>query len=542
MKKEFITFENISVRLGSALVVRELNWEIEEGEQWAVLGPNGSGKSSLVRALFGGVAVARGRIIFHFEKDEARRGHPALVKDKIGYVSFELHQKLMKQEEFQQFVREFKGTLDEEYTSARDVILSGVMDITESGAKVLNNENHMRAHEMATRLGIAHLMDHTITALSTGEMRKALIARALMKEPRLLILDEPFDGLDESSRESLKETIDRIIITSSDNSEHGCQVILITHRVEEIPSGITHALLIKEGTVIHRGEKGDVLTGTHLSELYGCMVDTSKDKQGNFALSYRIAHQAKSFDAHDLGFYEASSTVPDVLIDIRDATVSYGGIDTLSGLTWCMNKGENWCVLGPNGSGKSTIIKLILGENVQGYANDIRIFGVKKGSGESVWDLKENIGIVSGELQVQYWKNMSALDVIASGFYNSIGLYQYPTSAQKQAVLKWADALELGGLIERNFHHLSYGQRRLVLIARAMVKSPVLLILDEPCHGLDIPNRKRVLELIELIGDATPTNILYVTHHPEEVLPCMTHVLRLERGAVLAQGKKEDIL
>jgi len=233
--------------------------------------------------------------------------------------------------------------------------------------------------------------------------------------------------------------------------------------------------------------------------------------------------------------------VPEILIEMRDTTVRYHGHVVIDHLTWVMKRGENWAILGPNGSGKSTILKLILGDNLQGYANQVILFGRQKGTGETVWEIKKRIGAVSSEFQIQYRKRMSAYDVIASGFYDSIGLYQYPTPEQMKIVGQWIQLLSIEDIARQLFHQLSYGQKRMILLARAMVKSPVLLIVDEPCHGLDIPNRKRVLDILERIGH-TKTHLLYVTNHKEEVLNCVTHVMRLQKGKVLNQGRKEEVL
>lgn len=183
---------------------------------------------------------------------------------------------------------------------------------------------------------------------------------------------------------------------------------------------------------------------------------------------------------------------------------------------------------------------MILGDHLQGYANEITIFGRPKGSGETLWDIKKRIGIVSSELQVQYRKKMSAYDVIASGFYDSIGLYRQPTPEQKEEADRWVEIMRLEDIAGEPYHHLSYGQRRMILLARAMVKSPALLIVDEPCHGLDIPNRLRILGILEKIGQ-TRIQILYVTNHREEILTCISHVLQLEKGRVVRQGKKGEV-
>ncbi|HSR10526.1 MAG TPA: ATP-binding cassette domain-containing protein, partial [Thermodesulfobacteriota bacterium] len=175
------------------------------------------------------------------------------------------------------------------------------------------------------------------------------------------------------------------------------------------------------------------------------------------------------------------------------------------------------------------------------YANRISLFGRARGSGETVWDIKKRIGVVSAELQVQYRKRMSSRDVIASGFYDSIGLYQAPAPEEMATADRWVEILETKDLATEPFDRLSFGQKRMILLARAMVKSPELLIADEPCHGLDMANRRRVLAILEKIG-RTKTSILYITDRRDEILDCITHVMRLDRGRVLAQGPKEEIL
>jgi molybdate transport system ATP-binding protein len=172
---------------------------------------------------------------------------------------------------------------------------------------------------------------------------------------------------------------------------------------------------------------------------------------------------------------------------------------------------------------------LITGDNVQAYANEIYLFGKRRGSGESVWDIKKKIGVVSPELQVQYRKRMQVYDVVLSGFFDSIGLYRKCTAEQQAAARKWIELLGLSHMSERWYDHLSFGEKRMVLLARSMVKSPTLLILDEPCQGLDRSNRGVILDLIDYIGRETNTHVIYVTHHQDEMPPCITHVLKLEK-------------
>ncbi|MDI7258549.1 MAG: ATP-binding cassette domain-containing protein [Thermodesulfobacteriota bacterium] len=523
-KRPFVTVENVTLRLHDRLILHNSSWQIHTDEHWAILGPNGSGKSTFVRSLWGGVPLRSGRIFFNFDESKTEV-HGVPQRDVIGYVSFEMHQSLMEHEEMQEDLRAFASKTDE-VTTARDVIFSGIL-----ANRSLTSADEKRGAEVANLLGIQSLLPQPITSLSTGEMRKTLIARALVKSPKLLILDEPFDGLDEASRQSLAESINGLMTAP-------VRVILVVHRLEEIVPNITHVLFVKDGQLFMQGAKEEVLTSEKISQLYGCQLHLEKSN-GRYQVTYRIG-ESESINT-DLVCKETHHDVPEILIEMKDTTVQYDGRIVLDQLNWVMRRGENWAILGPNGSGKSTILRLILGENLQGYANQITLFGKRKGTGETLWEIKKRIGAVSAELQVQYRKKMSAYDVLASGFYDSIGLYQYPNSKEKAIVDKWIELLQIGDISEQLYHYLSYGQKRMILIARAMVKSPALLILDEPCHGLDIPNRRRILKIIETIGK-TPTHLLYVTNHKEEILSCMTHVLRLMKGKVVSQGRKEEVL
>ena len=516
--------DSATIRLRDRLILPDTTWQIRADEHWAILGPNGSGKSTLVRSLWGGVPLRSGRIIYDF----AHRGSQLSSvppKETIGYVSFEMHQSLMEHEALQEEIREYAGK-KEEVTTTREVIYSGL-----AASRPLTAEDGAQAETVAGLLGIQGLLERGITSLSTGEIRKALIGRALMKSPNLLILDEPFDGLDEISRESLARAIDQLM-------NGPMRVILVAHRLEEIVPNITHVLFIKGGRLFRQGPKEEMLTSENISSLYGCALHVERNN-GRFGLSRGLDGPGKTPSVSLAG--DPPLEAPANLIVMKDTTIRYGQFTALERLNWIMAKGENWAIWGPNGSGKSTLLKLILGDHLQGYANEITLFGRPKGSGETLWEIKRQIGVVSSELQVQYRKKMSAYDVIASGFYDSIGLYRSPTPEQKEAVDRWVELLRIEDLVQEPYHHLSYGQRRMILLARAMVKSPLLLIVDEPCHGLDIPNRIRILEILEKIG-ATRTQLLYVTNHREEILHCISHVLQLEKGRVVKQGKKEEVL
>ena len=213
---------------------------------------------------------------------------------------------------------------------------------------------------------------------------------------------------------------------------------------------------------------------------------------------------------------------------MRNVNVIYGENVVLEKFNWSVYQGENWKITGPNGAGKSTLLSLISGDNLQAYANQIYLFGRRRGTGESVWDIKQQIGLVSSEYQVSYRESVSAIKVVLSGFFDTIGYYQPASEKQKKSALNWMRFLEINELAEEDYTRLSYGQQRLILIARSMVKYPPLLILDEPCQGLDRTNRNRVLKLIDYIGLNSETQILYVSHIKTDHLNCIRYELSFD--------------
>jgi molybdate transport system ATP-binding protein len=215
---------------------------------------------------------------------------------------------------------------------------------------------------------------------------------------------------------------------------------------------------------------------------------------------------------------------------MKNVSVKYSGQIVLDRLNWNMRGGENWMLLGPGESGKTTLLKLILGDNLQAYANEIYLFGKRKGSGESIWDIKKQIGYVSSDLKIEYPARTNAFDIVCSGFFDTKGLYRHCNAEQRKTAEGWIKILNAENLTDKRYQHLSSGQKQLILIARAMVKSPKLLILDEPCEGLDISNREKILELAEFIGKKTDTSLIYATYSDEEALPCITHILELPNG------------
>lgn len=207
--------------------------------------------------------------------------------------------------------------------------------------------------------------------------------------------------------------------------------------------------------------------------------------------------------------------------------VSYNDKPILHGLNWQVNPSEHWQIIGENGAGKSTLLSLITGDHPQGYSNDLTLFGRRRGTGETIWDIKRHIGYVSNSIHQEYRVATSVINVIISGFHDSIGLYQTPSDRQIQLAYEWLALLGFPSqTAQQPFHSLSWGQQRLVLIARALVKHPAVLILDEPLQGLDGLNRLLVLRFIDVMLSQGTTQLLFVTHHQEDAPTCITHRLK----------------
>lgn len=483
--KPLITLEDVALRRGGAILLPGTSWEIREGENWAILGTNGSGKSALAGAIKGDVPHVRGKLIRH---------DPEAAGTRIGYVAFELQEEILLREDRHEEARFFSGNKGHALTA---------------GEMLRRDDGNPAVFEaIGKRLDLHPLLEQGLRTLSNGEFRKILIARALLRSPKLLILDDPFAGLDVANRELLAKTV-------TDLMNHGTQIILVTQRMEEIIPGISHVLVIQNGRVDRTGFRSDILT---------------PERMRSFQREERapLRRHLPAMPLPPAG--KANAATADHLVEMKQVTVAYGEQVVLKQLDWTVRRTENWAVVGPNGAGKTTLLGMITGDNLQAYANDVYLFGKKRGDGESIWDIRRRLGVVSPELQLQYRHPVPAREVILSGFFDSIGLYRKASAEQVALADQWLDFIGMTDRADRPFTRLSYGEKRLILIARAMVKSPELLILDEPCQGLDRSNREMVLALMQSIGSGGSTSLIYITHHQEELIPCIRHVLKLQKA------------
>ena len=315
--------------------------------------------------------------------------------------------------------------------------------------------------------------DQPLVTLSSGELRKYQLRRALESGPTILVIDNPYIGLDPQARKALTRQLTELAATTT--------LVLVLSRVAEIPPFITHVVPVSDGLL---GEK--------------------------------IPREAY-----------LDAVLPPAVIRMRGVTISYGERVILDALDWTVREGEHWALTGANGSGKSTLLSLICADNPRAYACDIELFGRPRGSGETIWDIKRNIGYVSPELHRAFQVDAPALDIVASGLFDTEGLFRHPSAEQFACARRWMAEFGIEDLAEKPFLRLSSGQQRLCLVARAFVKDPRLYVLDEPLHGLDEPQRRRVKSLLDRFCGAPGKTLLMVTHYPEEYPACIDHSLTL---------------
>lgn len=520
--KSLIKINNCRIEKSRQTVVQNFSWEMKTGEAWLIIGPNGGGKADFLQALDGSFGL---KITPNPSNDEEVSLYSNLFENSVETVSLERAARLIQEERDNDESEYIEGGVDHGRTG-RIFIAEGITGKIKKGSTLPSIAKELDAFPEIKLCGVQKILDRGIKYMSTGEIRRTLLARALVSRKKLLLLSDPFAGLDAESRQILLEFFNTIAskqLNDSKNDSTFPRIILSMERYVEIPCAITNVLEFTGGKVSFCGTKSDYEKIVEQKN-----IENEKIRKENYE-TFAQTVKKLSNDVNSFMGLSASCDESDILVEMHNVNVGWEDHKVLRSLSWTLKKGEHWLIRGSNGSGKTTLLELITGDNMQVFSNDIKIFGKPRGSGETIWEIKHKLGIVSYRLHVEYRMlgGTSLQDVIISGFHDSIGLYETATDTEIAAAKEW---LKLGGFAGRekeSFGSLSYGEQRAVLILRGAVKCPPLMILDEPCHGLDEEMRQKTLDLISLIAQSGTTTILHVTHEPSEVLECEKHILEL---------------
>ena len=462
---------------------KPINLHIGKGEHIAIVGPNGGGKSLLVDTITGRYPLLMNEVAYDFSPSESE-----MVCDNVKYITF----------------RDSYGDSDATYYyqqrwNTHDIDETPIVrDLLPACA---DGELKDALYDL---FGVEAMLDKHIILLSSGELRKFQLTRTLLSGPRVLIMDNPFIGLDAKTRDLLHVLLRRLTEMTR------LQVILVLSKTDDIPEFITHVIPVEDRTC---GDKISLQEYLHQHREVPAHVLPEEKRERILNLPYGE------------NLYHAEH-----IVDLNKVSIRYGDRTILKDLDWTVRCGEKWALSGDNGSGKSTLLSLVCADNPQSYACDIALFGRKRGSGESIWEIKKHIGYVSPEMHRAYLKNLPAIDIVASGLHDSIGLYRKMQEKDRAVCEWWMDIFGIADLKDRNFLQLSSGEQRMVLLARAFVKDPELLILDEPLHGLDMWNRRLVKDVIEAFCERKDKTMIMVTHYREELPAVITNALYLKRN------------
>lgn len=482
---------DVSVTRNGRRLMESLSWELLRGEHVAVTGANGSGKTTLLRILRGELLPdGGGERVYDFGEGPQ---HTVLgLRQRIGLVSADM----------QDFY-----FLHARRTLGREVILAGFFD-TPLLYEEASPEMEAAANVVIDHLGIADLAAQEMGALSTGQVRKLLIARALAPSPDIILLDECLEGVDASSRADVLAILEKAAEQST--------LVCAAHRVGDVPACVTKTIVMDQGRMVAAGGRSDALEALRVSapETVACDMP--------------VADNAAEYE---------------YLLRMRNVSVVTDGNRILHSINWNVLPGENWIVLGQNGAGKSTLLRLVMSE-IAPYADDEQGVGtIERFGGLTMDEARPLIGVVSPALQASYARELgwevTAEETVLSGYRGSVGMLDEPTSEELLGANEWLDRVGLSGLGSRRLRHMSYGQQRRVFLARAMAPAPKLMLLDEPLSGLDADSRSVVRNLVQKLAESG-TPLVMVTHHVEDRIEAINRVLLLDAGRQLFSGTRGE--
>ncbi|CAM4403885.1 ATP-binding cassette domain-containing protein [Vibrio agarivorans] len=447
------------------------DWKIHHKESWVLFCTDGTS----ISALFDNLGKSDDETIVDGEIDNPYSWVQVSLKE----------QQRLLEDELAKDDTDFLDKIDQGSTVAELISIKGMTST--------------KRQQLLEQLDLQHLANTGFRALSTGESRRVMLARAIALNPDGLLLDDPFAGLDIQHRQSLQHYLATLSTTMP--------ILCGISRFEDMPAWVDKIALFGHHSLVDTFSFGEWQEHRVIKQL------TSQSKRQSEKVQPLL-------DKH-----KHLSTDGDTIFKIQDGHVAYTDKVIFTGLNWQIDPLQHWQIKGPNGCGKSTLLGLIFGDHSQCYSNDIVIFGRQRGSGETIWQIKQQIGMVSSALHLQYRAGCSTLEAVISGFYDSIGLYRKPTKAQIDEALEWLEILHLSEYRNTPFRQLDYAQQRLALLARALIKHPRLLILDEPYQGLDYLGRMLFKNTVSYLVSKQLCQVLYVSHYDEDKILGIDNVL-----------------
>lgn len=470
MQQPSIILTDVQVKLQGQILLESISFSLQQDQHLAIVGASGSGKTTLAKAICG-------KVFHHGTVEFPNKPAINFIEQHYHFKTRSNTQDFYYQQRYNSFDNNDALTVEEELK--------------------LVSADEARINELLNELQISHRKQSPLLHLSSGEHKRFQLIKALLSGSDILILDEPFVGLDIISRKKLNTILSAVAVRET-------QIICITDG-HEIPDCITNIAVLEKGRLIDFAAKND--------------VDLS-------SIENKIYKAAYSFPSLN----NASQITFKNAIRMENVSITYGEKKILENINWTVKQAERWLLKGRNGAGKSTLLSLIYGDNPQAYANNIFLFDKKRGSGESIWDIKKNIGFVSSELQWYFDNSTTVHDAIGSGFFDTIGLFRKLTAEQHNIIEQWLDLLRLSHVTQKPLSTISASEQRLTLLLRALVKDPPLLLLDEPCQGLDEKQTNCFVELIDDLCIQLSKTLIYISHYENEIPSCINNVIELKEG------------
>lgn len=486
MRNSSIIVKDLVVKTQEGFVLDGISFSLHPNQHLALLGNADSGKTTLAKAIAGKIHFSGNVNVTDITGMPVRID---LVEQRYSFKNLSGTSEFYYQQRFNSFDSKDALTIFEELSK---------------GSKPTNNVDSVLAI-----LGIDHLKNSPLIQLSSGEHKRFQLAKSLINPPQVLILDNPYNGLDVSVRKELNNILKQI-------AANGTQVIIIPGTFS-IPDFITQVAFLGNKKLKFFGEK-------------------EKSREIISSLIYNSDGHSDEGDGHHRIIYDtdllpfSNEIYPfDTIVEMKKVNLKYGEHCIFNQLDWKVKTGEKWLLKGRNGAGKSSLLSMITGDHPQAYSNEIYLFGKRRGTGETIWDIKQKTGYISPELHAYFDKNISCFQAIASGYFDTIGLFRNLSKQQYDNTLQWLDFLQLSHVSKKPLHSISASLQRMILLARALVKNPPLLVLDEPCQGLDQIQSDQFVSLIDHICNGSNKTLIYVSHDTSNIPGCVDRVLQLEK-------------